>query len=95
VATVTYAPEASGDLIDIVAFIARDKPQAARNWLGKIQETCETLATQPELGELREGFGIPGCCSFSVGNYVIFFRRLEGGIEVARVIHGSRDMRGI
>jgi toxin ParE1/3/4 len=47
------------------------------------------------MGELREGFGVPGCRSFSVGNYAIFFRPVEGGIEVARIIHGSRDMRNL
>ncbi|MEM7455411.1 MAG: type II toxin-antitoxin system RelE/ParE family toxin [Planctomycetota bacterium] len=94
-ANVIYAPEADGDLFGIIEFIARDKPDAARNWLRKIRETCETIATQPNMGELRPGFGVPGARSFSVGNYVIFFRKIEGGIEVSRVIHGNRDMRNI
>lgn len=94
-ANVIYAPEADEDLFGIVEYIARDKPEAARKWLRKIQETCETLATQPETGELRPGFGVPGARSFSVGNYVIFFRAIEDGIEVSRVIHGNRDMRNI
>ncbi len=92
---VDYAPEADDDLVGIAEFIARDKPEAARNWIGKIRETCETIASHPEMGELRRGFGIPGCRSFSIGNYVIFFRRNEDGIEVARIVHGNRDMRNI
>ncbi|MEO1526869.1 MAG: type II toxin-antitoxin system RelE/ParE family toxin [Planctomycetota bacterium] len=94
-AKVIYAPEADDDIFGIVEFIARDKPEAARNWMLKIRETCDTIATQPKLGEERPGFGVPGCRSFSVGSYAIFFRAIEGGIEVARVIHGSRDMRNI
>lgn len=94
-AIVIYAPEADDDLDGIVGYIARNNPTAAHNWLAKIQETCETLATQPEMGESRPGFGAPGCRSFSVGNYVIFFRAAPHGIEVARVIHGARDMRNI
>ena len=81
---VIYAPEADDDLTGIVDCIARDKPKAARDWLAKIQQTCELLATQPEMGELREGFGVPGCRTFNVGNYVIFFHATENGIEVAR-----------
>jgi toxin ParE1/3/4 len=92
-ANVVYAPEADDDIFGIVEFIARDKPEAARNWMRKIRETCNTIATQPNMGESRPGFGVPGCRSFSIGNYVIFFREIEGGIEVARVIHGNRDMR--
>ena len=95
VATIIYAPEADDDLIGIVDYIARDKPGAARDWLAKIRQTCELLATQPGIGELREGFGVSGCRSFSVGNYASFFRPGEGGIEVARIIHGSRDMRNL
>ncbi len=92
---VNYAPAAESDLVDIADYIARDKPEAARRWVERIRETCETLATQPEIGELRRGFGVPGCRSFTVGNYVIFFRATAGGIEIARVVHGSRDLRNL
>jgi toxin ParE1/3/4 len=93
--TVIYAPEADDDLIGIVDYIACDKPGAPRDWLAKIRQACELLATQPGMGGLREGFGVPGCRSFSVGNGVLFFRPVEVGIEVARAIHGSRDKRNL
>ena len=92
---VIYAPDADDDLIGIVEYISHDKPNAARDWLRTIRETCETIAGQPEIGEVRPGFGIPGCRSLNVGNYVIFFRPIADGIEVSRVIHGSRDMRNL
>ena len=94
-ANVIYAPEADDDLFGIVEYMARDKPDAARNWLRQIRETCEMIANQPEVGELRPGFGVSGCRSYSVGNYVIFFRATDDGREVSRVIHGNRDMRNI
>jgi hypothetical protein len=47
---------------------------------------------QPGMGELSEGFRVPGCRSFRVGNCVIFFRPAEGGVEMPRVMHGSPDM---
>ena len=94
-AKVTYAPEADDDLEAIVDYIARDKPMAARNWLAQFREVCETLATQTSAGEVRQGFGVPGCRSFSIGSYVVFFRVIDGGIEISRVIHGSRDMSSI
>ncbi len=88
---VIYSREAENDLIGIAEFIARDKPQAARRWVQTIQDACETLAAQPGAGEVRTEFGIVGVRSFAVGNYVIFFRAVSVGIEVARVIHGGRD----
>ena len=92
---VDYAQEADEDLVGIADFIARDKPEAARRWIQRIREMCETLATRPEMGELRQGFGVSGCRSFSVGSYILFFRQTSDGIEVARIVHGSRDMRNL
>lgn len=67
-ANVIYAPEAGDDLFGIVEYVARDKPQAACNWLRKVRQTCEAIATQPEMGESRPGFGVAGARSFSVGS---------------------------
>lgn len=92
-ARVIYSPAADDDLVDIAAYIARDKPEAARRWVQTIRVKCDVLATHPMLGEVRPGFGVPGCRSFSVGNYVVFFRAVDDGIEVARIVHGSRDLR--
>ena len=91
--SVIYAPEADDDLEGIVDFIARDKPTAATEWLQKPRATCETLSKNPGMGKAREGFGVVGCHSFSVGSYVVFFRPVGDGIEISRVIHGNRDMR--
>jgi hypothetical protein len=30
--------------------------------------------------------------SFSVGNYVVFYRPMQSGVEVVRVIHAARDI---
>lgn len=89
---VIYAPAADDDLVDIAAYLARDKPEAARRWVRTIHEKCELLAFHPAMGEARHGFGVPACRSFSVGNYVVFFRAIDDGIEVARIVHGSRDI---
>jgi toxin ParE1/3/4 len=30
--------------------------------------------------------------SFLVDNFVIFYRPMDGGIEVVRILHGARDL---
>lgn len=92
-ARVIYSPIADADLLDIAMYIALDKPNAALQWVQTIREKCDLLASRPEMGEERRGYGVPGCRSSSVGNYVIFFRAIAQGIEVARIVHGSRDIR--
>lgn len=47
------------------------------------------------MGAERSGFGVPGCRSFCVGNYVVFYRAVDDGIHVARIVHGSRDLRSL
>lgn len=89
---VIYSPEADDDLASIVDYIARDKPTAARDWLLKVRATCQLLAENPDVGEVREGFGVSGCRSYSVGRYVVFFRRNQDGIEVSRIVDRNRDL---
>ena len=82
------------DFSDLFDYIARDKPIAAANWVDKIEEKCKLLATTPEFGEVRLKFG-KDIRSSTVGRYVIFYRPIENGIEVLRVIAGDRDIRSL
>ena len=52
-----YTSAAKQDLADILAYIARDKPQAAMAWVEKIEAKCLLIASQPEMGELKQRLG--------------------------------------
>jgi toxin ParE1/3/4 len=93
-AKLIIAPSAQQDLSDIYDYIARDKPIAAASWVEKIEEKCKLIAATPEFGERRPEYGTD-IRSSVVGRYVIFFRPIENGIEVARVIAGDRDIRSL
>jgi len=84
-------PEAEVDLLGIWAHIAEDNIQAADRLLRRIDDRCRLLANNPELGERVEQYR-PGLRRFTVGNYVVFYHIIEGGIEVFRVFHGARDI---
>lgn len=92
---VVISPSAEADLNSIKEDIASDKPSAAIKWLDGIQKTFEMIDTHPKVGEHRREFAVKGCRSISHGKYVIFFRRSKVGVEIARVIHGCRDLRNI
>lgn len=87
-----FSADAEADLLAIAEFIAQDNPNAARELLRAIGERCELLAQHPLTGESRPGFGVAGCRSVSVGVYVIFCRPTKDGLEIARILHGSRDL---
>jgi len=45
----------------------------------------------PNMGTQREELS-PGLRSFPLRNYIIFYRPMEKGVEIARVLHGARDL---
>jgi len=84
-------PEAENDLEEIWWHIAQDNPNNADKFLDKIQETCVALADHPHLGISRNEL-IAGLRSHPAGHYLIFYFPLEQGIDIVRVLHGSRDI---
>ena len=78
------------DLTGIGLYIAQDNPSAADRVLDKIEERLQLLSEFPRSGTKRPDLGKNLRC-VAEGNYVIFFRPLEDGIELVRVIHGAQD----
>jgi toxin ParE1/3/4 len=56
-----------------------------------LYEKFVLLPGQPLLGRLRPELAL-NLRSFPVDNHVIFYRPIDAGIEVARVLHGARDI---
>ncbi|HEY0833571.1 MAG TPA: type II toxin-antitoxin system RelE/ParE family toxin [Azospirillum sp.] len=90
-ARLSFAERALTDLDDIGLHIAEHDPQVALRFIDGIEEKCRLLAAQPGIGRDR-GELRPHMRSHVHGRYVIFYRPLPGGIEVLRVLHGSRDI---
>jgi toxin ParE1/3/4 len=82
---------AETDITEIWLFIAQDDLAAADRLIKRIYRRCGMLAAQPKAGRLRPELD-RAVRSFVVGTYVIFYRESAAGIEVARVLHGRRDI---
>ena len=89
--TVLWTSQAEADLSEIFAYIAVDDLAAAEQTLRRIGAKCDGLADNPGIGRGRPDLH-ETLRSFPVGNYVIFYRAVTGGIEVVRVLHGARDI---
>jgi toxin ParE1/3/4 len=81
---------ARSDLDEIWSYIAQDNMDAADRFIHALVSRFPTLAAMPLLGRQREELATR-LRSFPVGNYVIFYRLMENGVEIARVLHGTRD----
>jgi toxin ParE1/3/4 len=87
----TVSALARADLDEIWSYIAKDRPRAADRLIDRFHRTFLALASQPLMGERREELA-PGLRGFSCGNYLLLYRPEKRGIDVARVIHGARDI---
>ena len=85
---------AQADLDEIWFYIAQDSPENADRFIDTLLKKCQTLASYPDIGQDRKELG-PDLQSFPVGSYVIFYRAIENGIEVLRVLHGMRDITAL
>ena len=90
-AQVSRMRNAEADLLEIWAYLAEDNIDAADKVILKINAKCQTLAATPSMGSQRDDLS-PGIRSLAVGNYVIFYRPLEDGVRIMRVLHGARDL---
>ncbi len=91
--TARFSELARNDLRAIHEFIADDKPKAASQYMAILKQSCQLLADSPLLGVQREEYR--GLFKFPVDNYLIFYRPTKTGIEVIRILHGSRDIEPI
>jgi toxin ParE1/3/4 len=91
VSRVTVRPQAELDILEIWEFIAGDSVSAADKWVDDLNDKMDLWATQPMMGRARDELS-PGVRSLSFGRYVVFFAPLADGIDVVRVLHGSRDI---
>jgi toxin ParE1/3/4 len=85
------SPEAREDLDEIWHYIAQDNLDAADKYVSAIVSRLPMLASMPLMGRERPELAT-GLRSFVVGHHVIFYRLFDGGIEVARVLDGVRDL---
>jgi toxin ParE1/3/4 len=91
VATIQKTARAEEDLIEIWLYIAPDNVEAADLVLDEIEMRFHALAEHPSMGRMRLDIA-PELRYFPVGNYLILYRTITSGVEIVRVLHGSRDI---
>lgn len=86
------SPEAETDLLDIWLYIAEDSPVNADRFLDKLHNKALKLCEFSEIGIDRPELANDLKC-FPVDRYLLYYRAIATGIELVRVLHGSRDSR--
>ena len=65
--------------------------QYSRKWSKSQYDTWPLILTEnPDIGKSRVEL-FPGALSFPVGSHLIFYRKTDNQIEIARVLHKRMD----
>jgi plasmid stabilization system protein ParE len=88
---VTYKPRAEADLLAIFLKIALEDgdPRTADNVLDSINYSAQMLAEHPGISQHRPAVG-KGARTWPCGSFLILHRTTKTGIEVVRVVRGTR-----
>ena len=90
-ARILRSPAAGADAAEIWRYIAEDNPTAADRLLERFDRTFRKLAIQPHLGKSVDEIA-PALRLFPIGSYLVFYRPLEDGVEIVRLLYGARDI---
>lgn len=84
-------PKSLKDYGDVWEYVARrSSMDAADALLRSFDQTLKLLSDHPGAGPARPDLR-KSLRSFPVGSYLLFYRRIRGGVELIRVLHGARD----
>lgn len=86
-----FRPLAETDLSDIWDYISADSPERGEKLIRDIYSKLGTIAHNPYIGKARPEIE-QDLRSFPVGRYIVFYFPLPEGIDVIRILHGSRDI---
>ena len=79
------------DYDEIWSYIAVRDLAAADRLVEQFDATLELIASAPHIGRKVEELA-PNLRSFPIGNYLIFYRPVEDGIQLIRLLHGAREI---
>ena len=86
--------QAAQDIGNIWKYVAPNNLKAANRLFDTLRESFPKLAKFPQLGRERSELA-PFLRTFPVKNYLIFYRPIDEGIEIVRILHGSQDIETI
>jgi len=91
---VKISASAAEDLKDVWDYVAQHNENVAGKLIKEIKNKLLLLRDNPLVGREQNQF-LVGLRSFVVKSYFIFYLPLDDGIDVLRVMHGSRDIESI
>jgi toxin ParE1/3/4 len=87
---IEWRPQARADLLEIVAYIADDNPDAAQVLKDEIEAKAAKLPEHPKL--YKPSTRVKGMRELVVrSNYIVLYRETPQWVEVVNVLHARRQ----
>jgi addiction module RelE/StbE family toxin len=90
---VEWSGRALTDLFEIEAFISQENPTAAAEFIERLIDAGERLATHPRRGRVVPELRQDGVRELFVSEYRIIFFVDVGAVGILAVAHGKRILR--
>lgn len=88
------SPTASRDLDDISDYFALRNIEAGERFVESFNKKCRWLVEFPNIGRSYREFD-PTLRGVPRDGYIIFYRAIDDGIEIVRVVSGHRDLNSL
>jgi toxin ParE1/3/4 len=79
------------DLEEISGQFAKTNIEAGERFFQEFQRKCRMLVSFANSGKSYDAI-LPGLRGLPIDGYIIFYRVLEDGVEILRVLSGRRDL---
>ncbi|MDZ7958444.1 MAG: type II toxin-antitoxin system RelE/ParE family toxin [Aulosira sp. DedQUE10] len=88
------SPSASRDLNEIADYFLTINLEAGEKLFREFNKKCQNLAIFPNIGR-NYSYINPDLRGISLDGYVIFYRVLNDGVEILRVVNARRDLESL
>ena len=82
---------ASYDLNEIAEYFSQKNLEAGEKYFQEFNRKCTQLVSFPNSGKSYSEIN-PDLRGLSLEGYIIFYRVLDDGVEILRVVSGRRDL---
>ena len=90
----SFSDAAVRDLDEICEYIAVQNSRAASQLFDRIRQKCKLVASFPNMGKAYSKLD-PSLRGFVIDDYIVFYYPNSGGINIARVVSGYRDLEDL
>ncbi len=82
------------DLEEIIDYFSSRNVDTGERFINEFEKKCKNLANFPNMGRSYDDMK-PSLRGLPIAGYIIFYRIINDGIEIIRVVSGYRDLESL